>query len=485
MKLVTITNFGKNRAFTPNRVHAPRSEGELLEILRQCRGRRIRTIGRLHSWSEVLICDDVLLDLCHMNDVQVENRHGKTWVTVGGGCQIKRLLAELERQSAGMLPAIGLITAQTIAGAISTGTHGSGNHAISQYVEELRIATYDAVTGEPVIRTINCRNELRAARCSLGALGVIVSVSFWSRPQYFVEEHFRRYAALEDVVAAEQNYPLQQFFLLPWLWQYYVQHRRETTQRRLGFVRLYNWYTFLVFDILLHLFVLFIVRVLRSSNAVQFFFRNIVSHTVIQNWAVVGRPQQLLVMKHELFRHIECEIFVKRSRLVEAVRYVIGLLKHFDGDPAAIDRKFRDELSASSILHELDERCGSYTHHYPICIRRVLHDDTFLSMANDTLEDSYAISFISYERPSQRESFLAFAEILTKTMAKLFDGRPHWGKICPLTSAEVRRLYPECPRFRAIAGRFDPVGVFQNEWLRRTLFDTCVDGDVAVPRSKP
>ena len=53
------------------------------------------------------VTEDVLIDLQHLNEVRVEDRGGRFWVTVGAGCQIKRLLAELERQKAGTMPASG------------------------------------------------------------------------------------------------------------------------------------------------------------------------------------------------------------------------------------------------------------------------------------------------------------------------------------------------------------------------------------------
>src|SRR5262245_44619550 len=122
-----FTNFGGNEIFTPATVCTPRGEAELLEILRTNRGRRIRAIGQLHSWSAAPVSNDVLIDLRHFNQVHVDQREGRNWITAGGGCQIKHILAELDRQSAGTLPSMGLITEQTIAGAISSGTHGSGS----------------------------------------------------------------------------------------------------------------------------------------------------------------------------------------------------------------------------------------------------------------------------------------------------------------------------------------------------------------------
>jgi FAD/FMN-containing dehydrogenase len=332
MNSQTVTNFGKNLSFSPKHVFTPKTESEVLSVLEECRGRRIRTIGRLHSWSEAPVTNDVLIDLRHLNQVTVEERDGRVWGTVGAGCQIKRLLSELERQGGNTLPSVGLITEQTIAGVISTGTHGSGKNSLSHYMDEIRVAVYDPVTGEPVIRTISADAKLQAARCSLGSLGVIVLVGFWCRPQYHVEEHFHRYDTLEQVVDAETDYPLQQFYLIPWHWKYFAQHRREVDAKRSRLATLYRWYFYLVIDVAFHLIVSLFARWLPSRRCLKFFFRHIAPRTVVKDWKVVDKSQDMLVMEHELLRHIEIEIFVKRARLSDTIAFVTELLKHFDGD---------------------------------------------------------------------------------------------------------------------------------------------------------
>ncbi|MEK6262776.1 MAG: D-arabinono-1,4-lactone oxidase [Planctomycetota bacterium] len=466
----TIVNFGRNVAFQPQVMAAPRSEDEVLQILKQHAGRHIRGMGRLHSWSEAPRGDDVLLDLRHLNGVQTEVRDGRVWATIGAGCQIKRVLAELERQAGVTLPSVGLITEQTMAGAISTGTHGSGKSSLSHYIAEVRIATYDAVTGEPVIRTISDGSELRAARCSLGCLGVIVSVGLWARPQYRVEEHFRRHATLDEVLAAEVVLPLQQFYLMPWSWDFYGHHRREVTQPRSGLARLYRLYCFLTFDLGLHLILQVLVKWWRSRWGTHFFFRRVLPWTVIRHWKVTDKSQAMLVMKHELFRHIEIEVFVKRSQLPAAVSFVMELLRHFDGEPNALSDATQVRLQSLGMLETLVSCAGSYTHHYPICVRRVLPDDTLVSMASSDGEDYYALSFISYAQPSEREGFFRFAEHLARTTAALFQARPHWGKYCPIDSETVVALYPHLAEFRNVCSSLDPTGRFRNEWVSRVLF---------------
>ena len=161
---VEIKNFGKNVLLQPSEVYIPESDADVIKILRSNKGRRVRAVGRLHSWSDAVKVDDVLLDLRHLDSVSIEHRDGQSYVVVGAGCQLKKVIAVLD--AAGLaLPSQGLITEQTIAGAISTGTHGSGKHSLSHYAIELRVAAFYSDSREPVIKTIDRGPELQAARC--------------------------------------------------------------------------------------------------------------------------------------------------------------------------------------------------------------------------------------------------------------------------------------------------------------------------------
>ena len=321
-------------------------------MLRGCRGRRIRAIGRLHSWSEAAVAGDVLVDMRHLQEVRVEERGGRSVGDGRRGVPNQAAAGRAARQAGATLPTLGLVTEQSITGAISTGTHGSGRPSMSHFVEEVRVATYDA-TGGPVIRTIDDGDELLSARCSLGALGVIVSVGFWARPRYNVQECFRQYGELDTVLAMEDQFPLQQFYLLPWSWRYVAQHRRETPEPRGGRAALYRLYFFLQFDLGLHLLVTPVVRWLRSARLVRFMFRHWIPRLVIQNWHVVDDASKMLVMEHELFRHIECEMFVSRSRLAEAVGLAVRLMKYFDGDAGAVSATEREEFGTAKRLRQL------------------------------------------------------------------------------------------------------------------------------------
>ena len=175
---------------------------------------------------------------------------------------------------------------QAIAGAVSTGTHGSGKHSLSHYVDEMRLATYDPTTGEPVIRTISDERALRAARCAVGCMGIIVSVGIRCRQQYCVEEHFGAYQDLADVLDAESRYPLQQFFLLPHSWQYLAQHRREVDRPRSFLATIYRLYWLFGIDVAMHLIMILLTR-LRIGNLITGYYKHVASKVVIRGWKVV------------------------------------------------------------------------------------------------------------------------------------------------------------------------------------------------------
>ena len=112
---------------------------------------------------------------------------------------------------------------------------------------------------------------------------------------------------------------------MPWKWNYFAQHRRETPDKVSSLAWLCHQYRFWVFYVIQHLLILFLTRVLRiaactrfafdlHSSCMRFAFDCIIPSFVIQRWAVVSGASKQLVMEHELFHHIELELFVQRSQ---------------------------------------------------------------------------------------------------------------------------------------------------------------------------
>ncbi|WP_182867428.1 FAD-binding protein [Rhodopirellula sp. JC639] len=477
-------NFGRNITLNPRVLHAPRCEQEVIEILDANKGSRIRCIGRLHSWSEAVQCDDVLLDLRYLSHVELSASGDTAVARAGGGCQIKQLLAELEKQN-WTLPSVGFITEQSVAGAISTGTHGSGRHSLSHYVTSLRVARYDRDSGKAVIEEIECGDELRAARCSLGCVGVILSVAIRCRPMYRVEEHFREHDNLDSVLSAEKDYPLQQFYLVPWCWTFIAQHRREVEAPNSRTSCVYHWYRFIALDVAMHLLILLSVRVIRIHAFIRTLFRWVLPTFVVQNCRFVADSTTQLVMEHGLFRHVEIELFVQRDRLDAALKFLQHALCTAGDRVSDPDEAFLDQVDQANCTEALDQLRGKYCHHYPICVRKVLPDDTLISMASNANASPvsepanatdrppnyawYSITLTNYHRGANREPFENLAEFLARSMRRLFRARPHWGKLCPLSSDDLHALYPAMGRFREVCAERDPDGRFNNLWTESVI----------------
>ena len=470
-------NFGRNQVLQPSAAYTPADEQEVLQILDRHRGQRIRAVGRLHSWSEAVLGDGVLLDLRRLNDVRLRPDGEQLVATVGAGCQIKRLLKELDRDGA-TLHSLGLITAQTIAGAISTGTHGSGRNSMSHYVVGVRLARYDASSGLATIEELSAGEPLQAARCSLGSLGIILAVKIRCRAQYNVQEHFTESRRLSDVLDAEASFPLQQFYLVPWRWSYFIQHRREHDQPRSRLARLYRLYWLGIMDCGLIMQILFLEHVVRSWRLIRLAFRRIIPAFLIRNWRVTDRSSSMLVMRHDAFRHIEIELFVRRDQLVDALGFAQEVIKVAGGIESTLSADNQRRIEGLGMQEALAGLHDQYCHHFPICVRRVLPDDTLISMASGAGKDWYALSFISYARPARRAGFSLFASFMARSMSRLFHARPHWGKVCPLEANELTSLYPKFNAFRTVCNTLDPQGVFQNGWTAALLEADGPAGDI-------
>ena len=465
-----IWNFGKNVCVDPEFIYRPKSNAEVLDILAKHRTQKIRAIGSLHAWSDAAKTEGVVVELAAFNSVAVDAE--SSTVTVGGGCKIKHLLKEMAVHNL-TLPSVGLIDEQTAAGATATATHGSGKNSLSHYITAVELAHFDNATGEPKITRIDSGVELQAARCSLGLMGVILSITFRCCPSYRIEEYTEVHSTLESVLAREVECPQQQFYLMPWSWVYFGHHRASTDKPRSKLARLYRVYCFLVIDVGLHIAVSAMAKLIKQAWVTRFFFQRILPLTIIRNWKVVDDSHAMLTMEHELFRHIEIELFVQRSRVKEATEFLVKILEHVAGSNATtnVEGDPRWEQLDDDDFQSLQ---GCYVHRYPICFRRIENDDALISMAaasKKSVEDWYAISLISYQNPNDRDGFFQFADFIGSAFARLFDGRCHWGKYNPLEKPANEMLYPKLDDFRQVVKRFDSEGRFRNEWLDGVVFE--------------
>jgi len=465
-----VSNFSGNQSWY-SVYYAPATEAEVLDILSRHPGATIRAVGSGHSWSDVAANADIALDLSALNSVMPMEVEGRNLVRVGGGCRIQHLLNQLYAMTGRTLPTIGAIKKQTVAGAISTGTHGSGSQSLSHFVASLRAATFDAVTGQPVVSEFSAGPELLAARCGLGCVGIILSVDLYTVPKYMVAETIRTCQSIEEVMAAFGDNPLSYFVLSPYGWKLSVFERKlvETGKTTLGstikawFFRVYCLF---VLDIGFHVGV-HASRVL-GPWAIRA-FQKIAPAALIRNCERVDDAEQVLTTHHYLFHHEEMEIFVSESDLPRALQFLRASINHFAGLDASWPAETLTGLTEAGLDRILKAKRGSYTHHYPLACRRVLPDETMISMTADAPEPMFSISVFTYDPAGHRDAYHGFCSFLARSLLKLLNAKLHWGKHFPLAYADIAPLYSRLDEFRALCVLHDRNGVLRNGYTARVL----------------
>ena len=463
------TNFGQNVRIEPGPVVTPTTEPEVLAAMRRYRGRRIRVLGSLHSWSEAAAPDDIAFDLRHFNEIKslAAGPNGVAYVEVGAGCTVERLLDYLHVNGRYTLPVYGVIGKQTVAGAISTGTHGSGRSSMSHYVTGISAAVYDE-KGNPIVQHWTGGDSLEAARCGLGCTGVILSVRLQVEPDFQIEERSEWFDRLDPLLAEALAYPRTQFYLIPWEWRWYAQLRRPVAPdaaRPPGILaRVLRVFRFIVVDILLNGTIRFLAATPRRRRYLPWLFQRVVPRLAPPGVRVTDDSRRLLTVRHDLFTHVECEIFVPAANLSAAATLVEWALRCCGGEETPPGTDAVDQRFGADLLAEIDPLRGEHIHDYPITFRRVLRDDTLISMTSGDTEEWYAISLITH-RPDLT-AFLRLVRLLSKTMARTLGGRPHWGKLCLLQTGEVAALYPRMSQFRAHCASIDPAQTFVNDYAR-------------------
>jgi FAD/FMN-containing dehydrogenase len=470
---VTLENFGRNVRFAPAAVLTPANENDVLAALERHRGRRIRAIGSLHSWSDAAVCEDVVLDLRQLDDVALGvAADGGVYADAGAGCTVNGILEYLRSHGRYTLPTCAIVGAQTIAGATATATHGAGRSSLSHYVRSVRVAGYDARDGRARLYDWTDGDQLRAARCGLGCTGILVAVRMHLESDYLVEERTRWFDRIEEVLDQEREHPLQQFYLIPWSWRWYAQLRRPRSYDSgavpSGTARLHRMFRRVGVDVMLNGAVRLLAARPQRGAGLSRFYRNVFPLVARAGMHVTDQSSELLRMRHDLYVHVEMELFVPARYVVQAAAVVEWVLRSCSGESTPTPDALGADAAAQRAIDDLASLKGRYTHDYPITFRKVLADDTLISMTSGEMAEAwYAISLITYQ--SDRRPFLKMAALLAVAMASAFGARPHWGKICPLDAAHISALYPALPRFRAVCAAVDPDQAFVNGFARRTL----------------
>jgi L-gulono-1,4-lactone dehydrogenase len=416
------TNWAGDQRCAPERIERPGSEAELAEVV--AGAGRVRVAGAGHSFTDIACTDGVLLDLSRMRRVLAAEGE---LVTVEAGIVLGDLGVELAARLLAMENQ-GDVDRQTLAGAISTATHGTGARFanLSAQVAALRLVT----AGGEVVE-LSEGDDLLAARVGLGSLGVISAVTLRCVPLFTIHR-VDEPQPLGDVLERIDELPDAsdhfEFFLLP-----YADRALTLTSERtdrppvpVGAARSYLREVVLenrAFGLACRLGRAMPAAIPRLNRALARSFGR--SERTDHSYRIYANRRDV--------RFTEMEYAIPRAHAREAIERVLELVR-------------RRRLAVG----------------FPIEVRFVAGDDAFLSPAFG--RDTCYVAVHQYRGMEFEAYFRAVERIMDD-----YGGRPHWGKRHYQSAATLRDRYPGWDRFQAVRARLDPDGRFQNDYTERVL----------------
>ncbi|WP_433274970.1 D-arabinono-1,4-lactone oxidase [Actinosynnema sp. CS-041913] len=419
------TNWARTASATPHRVEHPGSADAIAEAVVAARGVRPRGSG--HSFTAIAAAPEVAIDLDAWTGIAEVSG---SLVTVRSGTTLRQLNALLDGLGLA-LPNLGDIDAQTIAGATSTGTHGTGAKlgGLSTQIAAMELVL---ANGEQVRCSPEERPDLfDAARVGLGALGVISTVTLRCVPAFVLHaretpgrldqvlEEFDHLTAVEDHV---------EFHWFPHSDNVIVKRNNRVDEKPAPLSRLRHFYEYEVMENGAFGLVCRIARAVpRTTKALNRVCGSLVSERVYQD------------VSHKVF------VTPRRVRFVESEYAVPRAALH-------------------DVLRELRAAVGRLDHGVivPVEVRVAQGDDIWLSTAHG--RDTAYVAVHQFLGMPYRQYFDAFEQI-----AGAVGGRPHWGKLHSLTAETLAPAYPRFADFRKLRAELDPTGKFTNDYLDRVL----------------
>ncbi len=391
-------------------------------------GRTVSVAGAGHSFTEAALTDGTMIDLAALSGT-IDADPATGLVKVRAGTVLADLNEELQRLGLAM-ENLGDIDRQTIAGAISTGTHGTGAKLrnISAQVEAVELVGADGGVRELDGSTPDL---LRAARVGVGALGAISAVTLRCVPA-FVLERIDSPQPREEVLdsfdqRAEANDHFE-LFTFPYADSALVleRNRVEGPPRPRGRAASY------LNDIVLENWALEALSAAGRwvPRAIPALSR--LAAALASGGKTTDRSDRVFASERRV-RFTEMEYGVPRQHGPEAGRRVVEWV-----------------------------RANRYPVFFPIEMRVAAGDDALLSPSHK--RDTAYIAVHQYRGMEWRPYFEAVEAIMRD-----YGGRPHWGKRHFQTAETLAPLYPEWEKFQAARDELDPRRVFTNEYARRIL----------------
>ena len=427
------TDYSRRHVCHPKQFYQPKTEEELINIIKTStkNKEKLKIVAAGHAMSPIAMTNDNLVNLDYFNKIiKVEDN----FVTVQAGIRLRELVEILPLYGLA-LKNVGQILEQSIAGAISTSTHGSTgllkngklNHgSISTQITSLKIL--DSMGKFHIATKTENKDLFDAARCSLGALGVIVEVTIECEKQFNLELTEGREKFWNVLPNYKKYLSSNDYFRFWWVpgsnISKTISFKKTKKLSNQGLFKQFMRY----FEVPLLINILNLGRIFGKRNIIRF-----LGDFLLQPKVIVDRSDKALTGPVPEF-YAEMEYFFPIEKFEE------------------IHKEFRNYILNSK-----------FEYNFIAEIRFVASDDIWLSPYYG--RDSVSISTVLYD---QNDIWKDFADGLEKIYAK-FDGRCHWGKHNERKSSNLKHQYEKWDDFLKLRQKMDPHGTFLNDYLKRVF----------------
>ena len=426
----TWRNWARNQVGRPAAFVHPSSEDELCRAVKDAAtaGKTIKAVGAGHSFTGAALTDGhlvVLDNYARVLDIDTVNYR----VTVQAGITLAALNDELDRRGLAM-PNLGDIAYQTVAGATSTGTHGTGAalRGLAAQIVAMRI-----VTGDGSVIACDAENEpevFHCARVGLGSVGIVSTVTLQVVPAFtltVLEQPMRVDKVLDGIDELVDTNDHFEFFWVPHTGWALTKRNNRTTDAaapRKRWKELFDDYGMenIAFG-----------AVCRVGRRAPKLIPKLATALPSQGTVSYSDKSFKVFASPRFVRFYEMEYSIPRAACGEALNRV---------------RKLVDDTGLRIS--------------FPVEVRFTAPDDIPLSTGFG--EPRCYIAVHVFERMEYRRYFEGVEAIMND-----YGGRPHWGKLHFQTAATLATRYPEWDRFAAVRDRLDPDRRFTNEYLKRVL----------------
>jgi xylitol oxidase len=419
-KSAVRTNWSGNYTYSTDRLHQPQTIEQVRQVVKSCS--KVRALGARHSFNGIADSTENQISLAHLSQMDLD-REAHT-VTVGAGVTYSQLAPYLDGLGLA-LPNLASLPQISVAGAIATATHGSGNKNgnLATAVSALEVVTAD---GEVVVLTRKRDGErFQGAVVNLGGVGVVTKVTLDVQPTFQVSQ-----AVYEDLAMDQLERHLDEIFasgysvslFTDWqnhrISQVWVKRRVEpgSTPR-------------------------FAPELLGAKLATRK-LHPLAGHSAESCTEQLGIPGPW----YERLPHFRIN-FTPSSGVELQSEYLIPRERGYEAILAV--EQLRDHVTPHLFITEL---------------RTIEADNLWMSTA--------------YRRPSMAIHFTwkpewpAVKSVLPMIEEKLapFDARPHWGKLFTMAPSRIKTLYPKMSSYQELLAHYDPNGKFRNRFMDTNIY---------------